>query len=55
MGTYAGRLLAELARGQDTRIPNVMRGAPMRIPLGKHRRILLPPIYKALSIRDWVA
>lgn len=55
MGTYAGRLLAELARGQDTRIPNVMRGAPMRIPFGKHRRILLPPIYKALSIRDRVA
>jgi glycine/D-amino acid oxidase-like deaminating enzyme len=54
MGTYAGRMLADLARGQDIQIPNVMRGAPIKIPFGKHRRVLLPPIYKALSIRDWL-
>jgi len=55
MGTYAGRLLASLALGQDAEIPAVMRGAPLRIPLGQRRRMILPPIYKGLAVRDWLA
>ena len=55
MGTYAGRMLARLALGQGVDIPRVMRGRPLRMPLGKHRRMLLPPIYKGLAVRDWLA
>ena len=55
MGTYAGRLLASLALGNDAEIPAVMKGTPMQIPLGQKRRMILPPIYKGLALRDWLA
>lgn len=55
MGTFAGRILAGMALGKKDEAPLVMRGEPMRIPFGKHRRIFLPPVYKGLAVRDWLA
>ncbi|MDG2339712.1 MAG: FAD-dependent oxidoreductase [Paracoccaceae bacterium] len=52
MGTYAGKQLALMASGQVTNVPLVAKRTPMRIPLGRKRRVLLPPIYKGLAIRD---
>lgn len=54
MGTYAGRTLAGLALGQETSVPEVMKRTPTRIPLGLNRRLLLPPIYEGLAVRDWL-
>lgn len=51
MGTYTGRLLSGLAMGDD-RVPPVMRRTPRRMPLGKFRRTILPPIYAGLSLLD---
>ncbi len=52
MGTYAGKLLAALASGQECTIPSVLRGVPSRLPFGNRRRAILPPIYKGLALRD---
>ena len=54
MGTYAGRMLAGLALGQETSVPEVLKRTPTRIPLGLNRRLLLPPIYEGLAVRDWL-
>ena len=53
MGTYAGRLLSNLALGQALDLPYspAMQSIP-RFPLGRFRRLLLPPAYAALGLMD---
>lgn len=47
MGSYAGRLLADfvLQDAPDRPYPALMRSAPKRFPLGRHRRWLMAPGY----------
>lgn len=53
MGSYAGRLLAEiLIGGQSNRTPEVMRVPLSRFPFGRMRRVLMPPLYAGLMIKD---
>ncbi len=54
MASYSGRLLGELALGRK---PDVIYPAPMRkpmerFPLGRARRVLLPPLYAGLRLLD---
>ncbi len=54
MGSYAGRLLGDLALG---RAPVSIYPAPMRKPmarfaLGRARRLLLPPLYALMRLQD---
>jgi len=54
MGSYSGRWLADLVLGRD---PEVIYPTPMhepmgRFPLGRARRVLLPPLYAALRVLD---
>ncbi|MDX2483546.1 MAG: FAD-binding oxidoreductase [Pseudodonghicola sp.] len=53
MGSYAGRLLADLVLGApDLPYPAAMR-APMGVfPMGRARRLLLPPTYAAMALGD---
>lgn len=53
MGTYAGRLLCDLALGRKPDLPYsiVIQSMP-RFPLGPARRLLMPPVYAALGLRD---
>lgn len=55
MGTYAGALLADLARSAaPKRIhPAAMQQIPPRFPLGRHRRLLLPLGYIQLGLADY--
>lgn len=55
MGTYSGRILANLAMGEELAVPAAMRDVPSRMPFGKRRRIVLPPIYKGFAVRDFLA
>ena len=52
IGTYAGKQLAALALEQESAIPTVMQGQPSRLPFGRRRRMILPPIYGALAVQD---
>ncbi len=54
MGSYAGRLVGDLARGTDPDLPypDAMRAKPWRFPLGRHRRVLLKPLYWAADRFD---
>jgi len=54
MGSYAGRLLADLAQGRapDLPYPEPMRHPMRRFPLGRARRLLMPPLYAALALGD---
>ncbi|NOE20621.1 FAD-dependent oxidoreductase [Ruegeria atlantica] len=52
MGTYCGRALARLVLGQDARLPVVMMQTPGRFPLGRWRRVLMPPAYAMLALAD---
>ncbi|NOC85330.1 FAD-binding oxidoreductase [Ruegeria sp. HKCCD6428] len=52
MGTYCGRALARLVLGQDARLPVVMTQTPGRFPLGRWRRVLMPPAYAMLALAD---
>ncbi len=53
MGTFSGRLLAQLALGQEPALyPRVMREPPRPFPLGRLRRALMPPLYGAFHISD---
>ncbi|MFP4327204.1 MAG: NAD(P)/FAD-dependent oxidoreductase [Paracoccaceae bacterium] len=54
MGSYAGRLLADLARGRrpDLPWPDAMRRTPGRFPLGRWRRAVLVPAYAAMGLQD---
>lgn len=54
MGTYTGRLLADLTRGRapDLPYPVQMQTPPKRFPLGRFRRALLAPLYGAATLLD---
>ena len=52
MGTYAGKTLASMAIGDQLDVPEVLKRKPIRMPFGSRRRIILPPIYKGLEIKD---
>jgi len=54
MGSYTGRLLAEVALGRATDLPYPapMRRPMGRFPLGRARRLLMPPLYAALALGD---
>lgn len=54
MGTYAGRLLAQVVQGQG-QVPAVMQRPARKLPLGRFRRAMLPPIYAGLSLLDRVS
>lgn len=53
MGTYAGRILADLVRGTTPVLPysSVVQTAP-RFPLGAYRRAFLPLAYGYYALRD---
>ncbi|NRB16915.1 MAG: FAD-binding oxidoreductase [Rhodobacteraceae bacterium] len=53
MGTYAGRLLSDLVLGQTSDLPYspAIQSMP-RFPLGRFRRLLMPPAYAALGMMD---
>ena len=52
MGTFCGRALAQLALGQDANIPGPIARQPGRFPLGRWRRLLMPPAYAAMALAD---
>lgn len=52
MGSYTGRMLAGLTGGVDAPIPKAMQCPAGRFPLGRARRVLIPPIYAAMGLRD---
>lgn len=54
MGSYAGRLLADLALGRkpDIVYPAPMRKPMARFPFGPARRLVLPPLYAWMSLLD---
>jgi glycine/D-amino acid oxidase-like deaminating enzyme len=54
MGSYCGRLLADLALGRtpDSRYPAPMRHQMQRFPFGRARRLVLPPLYAWLKLLD---
>ncbi|MFV0512313.1 MAG: FAD-dependent oxidoreductase [Jhaorihella sp.] len=54
MGSFAGRLLADLALGRrpEPSWPAPMRAPLPRFPLGRARRALMPPAYAALAMGD---
>ena len=53
MGSYAGRLLADLVQGRAPDLPYspVMQGMA-RFPFGRARRIVMPPAYALLGMQD---
>lgn len=51
MGSFTGRLLAGLARG-DNEVPKPMQRPLARFPFGRARRVLLPPVYFAKGMMD---
>ncbi len=53
MGSYAGALLAELVQGRTPDAPysRVMQSLP-KFPLGRARRLLMPPAYALLGLMD---
>ncbi len=54
MGTFSGKILADLALGNTPDLyPAVLRAVPGRFPLGRARRVLMPPIYGLLKLADW--
>jgi len=54
MGSYAGRLLADLAMGREPHglYPSMMQKPMSRYPLGRARRVLMPPAYVAMMLAD---
>lgn len=54
MGSYSGRLLAELALGKvpDQPYPTLMTQPMARFPFGRCRRIIMPGVYAALKLAD---
>jgi glycine/D-amino acid oxidase-like deaminating enzyme len=54
MGSYAGRLLADLALGRepDCVYPAPMRKPMTRFPFGGARRVVLPPLYAWMKLLD---
>ena len=54
MGSYTGRLLADLVQGNtpDLPYPAAMNQPMSRFPLGRARRLLMPPLYAGLALGD---
>lgn len=53
MGSYAGRLVADMVMGQDDGLcPQVMRVPLARFPFGRARRVVMPPMYAGLKYAD---
>ncbi len=52
MGTYCGRALARMALDQPPNLPEPISQTPGRFPLGRWRRLLLPPAYAAMGFAD---
>ncbi|MEM7717812.1 MAG: FAD-dependent oxidoreductase [Pseudomonadota bacterium] len=53
MGTFAGACLSTLAQGQQPdALPEAMQVPPARFPLGRFRRLLMPPIYAGFALAD---
>lgn len=54
MGSYCGHLLAEIVLGVRSNLPapDFMKTPPSRFPLGRFRRLLMPPVYAALGVAD---
>ena len=54
MGSYAGRLLADLVQNKvpDLPYPPAFAAKPARFPLGRHRRALLTGVNAALTLAD---
>lgn len=52
MGSFCGRALADLVLERPTELPEPISEPPSRFPLGRWRRLLMPPAYAALALRD---
>ena len=53
MGSFSGKLVADMVLGRATAdCPEVMRKPLGKFPFGRARRIVLPPIYAQLRLRD---
>jgi glycine/D-amino acid oxidase-like deaminating enzyme len=53
MGTYVGRILADLALGSQTVVhPRAVRSPARTFPFGRLRRLIMPPLYAAFHLRD---
>lgn len=52
MGTYCGRALARMVLGQQSGLPTPISSKPGRFPLGRWRRVLMPPAYAMLALAD---
>ncbi|MFK7867946.1 MAG: NAD(P)/FAD-dependent oxidoreductase [Roseobacter sp.] len=53
MAGYAGRLVSDLITGDKSRIyPKAMQHPMRPFPLGSLRRLLMPPLYAGLKLRD---
>lgn len=52
MGSYAGMLAGQKILGAPVEVPDVMGRPLARFPFGRFRRVLMPPIYAALSLAD---
>ena len=52
MGTYCGRVLAQMVLGQQVEVPKPIATAPCRFPLGRWRRALMPPAYGLMGLAD---
>lgn len=53
MGSYAGRLLAEVLSGAASdACPEAMRQPLTRFPFGRARRVVMPPLYAGLMLSD---
>ncbi|ABG29898.1 FAD-binding oxidoreductase [Roseobacter denitrificans] len=53
MGSYAGKLVADMVLGRATgECPEVMTKPLTKFPLGRVRRMLLPPVYGQLMLQD---
>ncbi len=53
MGSFAGTMVADLALGSsDADYPKLLQNPLKRFPLGRARRLIMPPLYAALKIKD---
>ena len=54
MGSYAGRLLADqiLSQSSDLPYPKLMQTPPRRFPLGRARRLVMPPADALMRLAD---
>ncbi|HBS49731.1 MAG TPA: FAD-dependent oxidoreductase [Rhodobacteraceae bacterium] len=55
MGSFTGRALARLvvAQGEGAEVPALMQSPMARFPLGRFRRLLMPPTYALRALRDF--